>query len=221
MGGRVTMRDNDMFGMNNLSMPNAPSLQPLLYRPLARRSHKLGRVATQAFRDIGRLLHPPLLVPQTGLLEKLREVAMNASHQDRSIVELQNKVRQSHQVLAIVRTVFPLTLFPDSVVVDRTKVTIIHRTFFWSAETISFQIEDILNVSASVGPFFGSLTVASRVMSTIDHFQVHHLWRHDAIVLKHIIQGYIIAKNNKMNTDHLSPGELVALLSELGIDSDR
>jgi hypothetical protein len=217
------MRENDMFSMNNLSVDNTPSLQPLLYGPIVRQSHKLGRVATKAFRDIGRLLHPPLLLPQTtGLLEKLREVVV--SDRDRlgqSVVELQNKVRQSHQVLAIVRTVFPLTLFPDSIVVDRTKVTIIHRTFFWSAETISFQIEDILNVSASVGPFFGSLTIASRVMSTIDHFHVNHLWRRDAIVLKHIIQGYIIAKHNNMDTDHLSQGELVALLSELGIDSDR
>lgn len=215
------MRENDMFGMNNLSVNNTPSLQPLFYGPIVRQSHKLGRVATKAFRDISRFLHPPVLLPQTGLLERLREVAMSAQNSAGATTELQKKVRQSHQVLAIVRTVFPLTLFPDSIVVDRTKVTIIHRTFFWSADTISFQIEDILNVSASVGPFFGSLTVASRVMSTIDHFNVNYLWRRDAIALKHIIQGYIIAKHNHMDTDNLSQSELVATLSELGIDSDR
>lgn len=216
------MRENDMFEMNNLSINNTPSLQPIFYEQLVRQSHKLGRVATKAFRDISRLLHTPVLLPQTGLLEKLREVATSArAGGDRSATELQQKVRRSHQVLAIVRTVFPLTLFPDSIVVDRTKVTIIHRTFFWSAETISFQIEDILNVSASVGPFFGSLTVVSRVMSTVDHFNVNYLWRRDAIALKHIIQGYIIAKHSHMDTDHLSQGDLVATLSELGIDSDR
>ena len=216
------MRENDMFEMNNLSINNTPSLQPIFYGPIMRQSHKLGRVATKAFQDISRLLHSPVLLPQTGLLEKLREVAASAQNSSsKSTTDLKKKVRQSHQVLAIARTVFPLTLFPDSVVVDRSKVTIIHRTFFWSAETISFQIEDILNVSASVGPFFGSLTIASRVMSTVDHFHVNYLWRRDAIALKHIIQGYIIAKHSHMDTEHLSQGDLVATLSELGIDSDR
>jgi hypothetical protein len=213
------MRENELIGLNNLTAPNAPSLRPTFYEPIVLQSHKLGRVATKAFHDIGRFLHTPVTVPQTGFLEKLREVTVN--HKNIAVADLRKKVQRSHQVLAIVRTVFPLTLFPDSIVVDRTKVTIIHRTFFWSAETISFQIEDILNVSASVGPFFGSLTIASRVMSTVDHFQVLHLWRRDAIALKHIIQGYVIAKHSDMDTEHLSQNELVATLSELGIDSDR
>lgn len=213
------MRENEMIRLNNLTTPTAPSLRPTFYEPLVHQSHKLGRVATKAFHDIGRFLHTPVVVPQTAFMERLREVT--TSHKNNIISDLRQKVQRSHQVLAIVRTVFPLTLFPDSIVVDRTKVTIIHRTFFWSAETISFQIEDILNVSASVGPFFGSLTIASRVMSTVDHFQVTHLWRRDAIALKHIIQGYVIAKHSSIDIEHLSQNELVAALSELGIDSDR
>lgn len=216
------MRENEMIRLNNLTTPATPLLRPPFYEPLVLQSHKLGRVATKAFHDIGRFLHTPVLLPQTGLVEKLREITTNATNHNAAVIsELRRKVQQSHQVLAIVRTVFPLTLFPDSIVVDRTKVTIIHRTFFWSAETISFQIEDILNVSASVGPFFGSLTIASRVMSTEDHFRVDHLWRRDAIALKHIIQGYVIAKHSGMDTARLPQNELVAALSELGIDSDK
>jgi hypothetical protein len=217
------MRDNEMIGMNNLTVENAPSIHPL-YEPIMRQNQKLGRVATKAFHEIGRLLMPHhTLTRQRDLIGRLRQISQASLHMNvgKTPSTLRAEVRKSHQLLAIAKTVFPLTLFPDSVVVDRTKVTIIHRTFFWSAETISFQIDDILNVSASVGPFFGSLTIASRVMSTVDHFYVNYLWRRDAVALKHIIQGYIIAKHNDMNTDHLSPGELVAMLSELGIDSDR
>jgi hypothetical protein len=216
------MRENEMIRLNDLTTPTTPSLRPIFYEPIVHQSHKLGRVATKAFHEIGRLLHTPVVMPQTGFMEKLREISTAATNRNNAeVADLRKKVRRSHQVLAIVRTVFPLTLFPDSIVVDRTKVTIIHRTFFWSAETISFQIEDILNVSASVGPFFGSLTIASRVMSTEDHFQVQHLWRRDAIALKHIIQGYVIAKHSDMDTERLSRNELVATLGELGIDSDR
>lgn len=210
-----------MIRLNDLTASTTPSLKPIFYDPIVQQSHKLGRVATKAFHDIGRLLHTPVVMSQTGFMDRLREITASAGHNNSIVTELRKKVQRSHQVLAIVRAVFPLSLFPDSIVVDRTKVTIIHRTFFWSAETISFQIEDILNVSASVGPFFGSLTIASRVMSTEDHFRVDRLWRRDAIALKHIIQGYVIAKHSGMDTERLARNELVATLSELGIDSDR
>jgi len=65
------------------------------------------------------------------------------------------------------------------------------------------------------------LTVASRVMSTIDHFQINHFWRNDAIRLKHIIQGYVIAQHNKIDTAHLSRKELIDTIVELGQDSNK
>ena len=132
--------------------------------------------------------------------------------------DLKKIVKQSHEVLASANTVFPVSLFPDTVVVDRTKVTITRRNFFWSSDVMSIRIEDVLNVSASVGPLFGSLTVASRVMSTIDHFQINFFWRNDAIHLKHMIQGYVIAQHNNIDTAHLNKEDLVKTLEELGQD---
>jgi len=134
--------------------------------------------------------------------------------------DLRKIVSQSHEVLVSANTVFPISLFPDTVTVDRTKVTITKRDFFWSSDVMSIRIEDVLNVSASVGPLFGSLTVASRVMSTIDHFQINHFWRNDAIRLKHIIQGYVIAQHNNIDTAHLSKKDLIDTLLELGLDSN-
>lgn len=134
--------------------------------------------------------------------------------------DLRKIVSQSHEVLVSANTVFPLSLFPDTVTVDRTKVTITKRDFFWSSDVMSIRIEDVLNVSASVGPLFGSLTVASRVMSTIDHFQINHFWRNDAIRLKHIIQGYVIAQHNNIDTAHLNKKDLIDTLLELGLDSN-
>lgn len=134
--------------------------------------------------------------------------------------DLKKTVNRSHEILMTANTVFPITLFPDSVTVDRTKVTITRRDFFWSSNVLSIRIEDVLNVQVSVGPFFGSLTIASRVMSTIDHFQINHLWRNDAIRLKHIIQGYVIAQHNSIETSHLDRNNLVETLIELGHDTN-
>ncbi len=132
--------------------------------------------------------------------------------------ELKHMIRRSNDVLASATTVFPFDLFPDSIVVDRTKVTITKRNFFWSEQVMSIRIEDVLNVSVASGPFFGALTIASRVMSTEDHFTTRFFWRKDAAHLKHIIQGYVIARHNRIDTKHLSRDNLIKTLEELGQD---
>ena len=139
----------------------------------------------------------------------------------RKIDKLRNMAKRSHEVLVSVNTVFPMTLFPSTVIVDRTKVTIISRTFFFTSKTISIRIEDILNVSCTLGPFFGSVVVSSRVMNSTDHFEIDLFWRHDAIRLKHIIQGYMIAQHNDVDISNLSRDELVEHLAELGHENDR
>jgi hypothetical protein len=202
----------------------SPSTRPSTYELLIRQSGKLGAVATKAFSDLRHILHHEItLPPAEQFLNSFPRVSKKKVIKKRGfeeIEELKAMVKKSHQVLASVRTVFPVTLFPNSIVLDRSKITIIERNFFWSAKAVSIQVEDVLNVSNSVGPIFGSLTIASRVMSSVDHFQINYLWRGDAIFLKHIIQGYVIAKHSKIDTSNLSRAEMIETLSELGLDSD-
>lgn len=134
-----------------------------------------------------------------------------------TINNLKKVVKQSREVLCQANTVIlPMNLFPDTVMVDRTRITIVKRTFFWSANVISISIDDVLNVSTSVGPFFGSLTISSRVMNSTDHFETDYFWRKDALYLKHIIQGYVIAHQNNIATDQLTREQLIETLLELG-----
>jgi hypothetical protein len=203
------------------------------YNFLVKLSKRLGVVATKSFVDVRSFLNQEItLSPAERFLNTMPimkrkptddaaavgEAATQATLD--SAANLKKVVEQSHEVLASANTVFPVTLFPDTVYVDRTKVTIVRRNFFWSSDVMSIRIEDVLNVSASVGPLFGSLTVASRVMSTIDHFQINHFWRNDAMHLKHIIQGYVIAQHNNIDTAHLNKDDLVKTLQELGHDSN-
>lgn len=134
--------------------------------------------------------------------------------------DLKKLVKRSNDVLATASTVFPFDLFPNTVTLDRTKLTIVQRSFFWSEQVMSIRIEDILNVTTGVGPFFGSLTIASRVMSSEDHFTINYFWKDDAVSLKHVIQGYVIAQHNNIKTSHLSRDELVKTLSQLGHDKN-
>lgn len=216
---------------------------PSGYNFLLRISRQLGGVATKSsfLHDVRHFMSQPITYDsparwwETGVSllkggeqaqpQQSRRSSLQNQHDKKNPEEQRQKdlrkiVSQSHEVLVSANTVFPIALFPDTVTVDRTKVTITKRDFFWSSDVMSIRIEDVLNVSASVGPLFGSLTVASRVMSTIDHFQINHFWRNDAIRLKHIIQGYVIAQHNNIDTAHLSKDELTETLLELGIDSN-
>ena len=132
--------------------------------------------------------------------------------------ELRNAIRGSNQVLATASTVFPLTLFPDTITVDRAKVTITRRNFFKAAEVMSLRIEDILNVTANVGPLFGSVKIASRVFSSEKPYVVDRFWREDALKLKRVMQGYIIALEKKIDCSQLSTDELAHMLDRLGKD---
>lgn len=221
----------------NSSAPRAVQQSPRNYNFLVQMSRRLGNVATQSsfIHDVKSFMNHEITYGAPGKWwdtsvamirgdkpgESSDKQANDSKDNQASKEEdLKKLVTQSHEVLMAVNTVFPLTLFPDTVAVDRTKVTITRRDFFWTSDVMSIRIEDVLNVSATVGPLFGSLTIASRVMSTIDHFQVKHLWRADAIRMKQIVQGYVIAQHNNIDTAHLAKKELVETLIELGHDSN-
>lgn len=146
--------------------------------------------------------------------------------QQQTRAEAESKLRQavggSREVLVSATTVFPFTLFPDTITIDRTKMTIAHRTFFQVAEVSSFNVDDILNVAANVGPFFGSLSITTRFFEGENKpCEVKYLWREDALRIKRILQGYVIAVQKRIDCSHFSRDELVRMLNQLGGSEDR
>lgn len=189
-----------------------------------KRNVKLGSTATTAYSRVIDFLTQDVENILPGTFRNLDSnkpttpstTTKKENDRNKEVRQLKRLVRRSNDILASATTVFPFDLFPDTVTVDRTKVTIVNRSFFWTEQVMSIRIEDVLNVTTSVGPFFGSLTIASRVMSSEDHFTTRFFWKQDAVHLKHIIQGYVIAQHNKIKTSHLSREELIETLGQLG-----
>lgn len=134
--------------------------------------------------------------------------------------KLRSIADSAHEVLFSTQSVFPFMLFPDSITVDRIKVTVVQRAFFRVSEVNSFQIEDILNVEGDTGPFFGSLKIYTRFFST-EPLRINYLSRKDTIFIKRILQGYNIARQRKIECMHIPRDELVALLYDLGGESSN
>lgn len=217
-------------------LSNAPAQKPR-YTFFANTGKKVGIVATRTYFRLKQFLNQEIPLPSAKNLFSHRNTPQTHSNLPSKPIEnteknsatkdpepesgenLRNLATRSHEILASITTVFPFTLFPDTLLLDRTKITIIKRNFFFSSEVMSIRIDDILNVTSGIGPFFGSITIASRVLSSEDHFTINYFWRHDAVEMKHLIQGYVIAQHNGIDTKHLEKKELLATLSELGHDS--
>lgn len=145
--------------------------------------------------------------------------AMNKKDEDRARKEesekLQEVAEESHDILAEARTVFPFTLFPDIVTIDKHKLTVVHRTFFNVEQTVSVPIENIKNVEADHGPVFGSITITS------DNFvnntqKLNYLKRSDARTIQRLLQGAIVAVKEGVNVNEVPTKRLRKLLIDLG-----
>jgi hypothetical protein len=130
--------------------------------------------------------------------------------------ELRNAIRGSNQVLATATSV--LALFPDTLTIDRAKLTVTKRNFFSAAEVMSMRIEDVLNVTASMGPLFGTVKIVSRVLNTEKPYVIGRFWRRDAERLKRVTQGYVIALQRNIDCSSLGTTELANMLIKLGQD---
>lgn len=134
----------------------------------------------------------------------------------RAIQELHKVARDSRVVLARASAVFPLTLFPSTIAVDRSQVAITKRTFFFAGNVTSIQIDDVLNVTAIVGPFFGRIRIATRFFDPDKPYEVDHFWRDDALRIAAILNGLVVARANGIDLSALSGVELVETLKRVG-----
>lgn len=123
---------------------------------------------------------------------------------------------KAHDTLFKADTVFPFTLFPDTITLDREKLTIANRIFFRVAKIVSVPIADLLNVEADVGPFFGSIHVTSRYFAATTPRSVRFLSRANAVKLQRLLQGYIIAHERKIDCTEIDRDQLIILLNDLG-----
>jgi hypothetical protein len=121
----------------------------------------------------------------------------------------------SHDVLFTAKTIFPFALFPDTISMDRQQLTIIHRPFFMTANSISVHIDDVLNVESDVGPFFGSVHIFSKFF-TNDIKSINFLSRDSALKIQRLVQGYMIAHHRKIDCSTIEKRQLIVLLNDLG-----
>lgn len=128
---------------------------------------------------------------------------------------IQEVKEQTEEVLYEAETVFPFTLFPDTLKLDREKFTMAQRNFFRTATISSVPVSEIMSIEANVGPFFGSLHLILRFFNDNEK-NFTYLWRQDAINLQRLIHGFIIAHHKGIDLSKVPTHELRETLTQIG-----
>jgi hypothetical protein len=157
--------------------------------------------------------NPTPTISQTSSPDQKQEFSKFSPEETRE--KLQKAIQGSGEILATATTVF--TLFPDTLVLDRAKLTLTKRRFFKTAEVMSIRIEDLLNITGEISMFLGSVKVTSRIAS-MEPYTIGNFWRQEVIHLKRVTQGYIIALQRGIDCSALPCIELAQLLDKLGED---
>jgi hypothetical protein len=131
-------------------------------------------------------------------------------------------VERNNYVLFQAQALFPLDFFPDKIIIDMTKVTIIAKSFFATEHVTAIPLKSISDIFMQTSLFTASLTVMylphSDRPSAIqpEEAKILALSRKDAIIAKDIIRGMVIAHEDNIDLTNIKLEDLRSKLQELG-----
>lgn len=123
-------------------------------------------------------------------------------------------VKRSRTIVYKARTVFPFDLFPNDLIIDMTKVTLVTRNFFFSGQTQSVYIRDIMDVIIETGPLFSTLRIVDSGFVQ-NKLAVKYLSRSTAMKARQIIEGLIAASKAGVDMTKIGRAEVLDRLPEL------
>lgn len=124
-------------------------------------------------------------------------------------------VDQCEVPLLKITTVFPFVFFPNDVIVDVNKVTIIFRNFFASEQVHSVLVKDISDVVVETNPIFAVLKIVD-IGYTDNTIDINYLKRSDAEKARRVIQGLVMIQRNGIDLSKVECDDLLQKVENLG-----
>ncbi len=101
------------------------------------------------------------------------------------------------RILARFRQIFPLTIFPDELIIEEKRIIWIQKNAFWSDQVISIMATDIACVNASAGPVFGRVHVKS--LTGGPEITLDKLTRNDIYQIRSLVEGIALASREGLH----------------------
>src|SRR5580700_6883542 len=122
---------------------------------------------------------------------------MDQTSSDKAMQALNRAVWDSNEVLVTANTTSKL--YKDTLTLNRAKLFAEKRSVLGAVDDMSVRIEDVLNISATLGPISGTIKIATKFNTPGTPYSIGPFRRKDALRLKRIVQGYIIALQRKID----------------------
>ncbi len=95
------------------------------------------------------------------------------------------------RVLGRFNQIFPLTLFPDQLIIEELRIIHLQRNGPWSQFVNSIMATDIACVNASAGPFFGHIHIQS--LTGGPQIMVDSLHKSDVFKIRSLVEGIALS----------------------------
>lgn len=123
-------------------------------------------------------------------------------------------IDKTNAVIYETSSVFPFQLFPDRLIVDENKVTLIRKELFFK-RIVPIMYEDLLTVKVNRSFIFASIEFEVKRIS-IKPRPISYLRPRDATLTKKYIMGLVEAKRAKIDLSKLTTKQIREKLEEIG-----
>lgn len=121
---------------------------------------------------------------------------------------LDEAVDKDKTVLYKAKAVFPFDFFPNEIIIDMAKVTVIDRSFFLSGGVKSIYLRDIVDVEIEAGPLFSKLIIIDQYF-TETKIGIRYLKKSEALKCRELIMSLVGAIKTNVDVSKLDSRVLI------------
>lgn len=106
------------------------------------------------------------------------------------------------RILGRFQQVFPLSLFPDELIIEELRIVLIIKKGPWASDIVSTMATDIASVNASRGPFFGHVHIKS--LTGGPEILFDQIWGNEAYKIRSLVEGIAMGAREGLRVENKS-----------------
>lgn len=155
---------------------------------------------------------------QTVYVSNESERKQESSEESKKLTQLAS---ETSDVIYEVRSVFPFQLFPDKLIIDTNKITIVRKELFFK-RIIPISYEDLITVMVNRSIIFASIDFdVKRLDRSHNPRGITFLWPAKATIAKKYITGILTAKKAGVDFSKLTTTQIKKRLKEIGSGTEE
>lgn len=124
------------------------------------------------------------------------------------------KIAQQSKIVFRARSAFPFQLFPDEVIVETDKITVVHRTLLFK-KVHPVPLENMTSIAVTRGILFASVSFEITGFDE-NPGNITHLWPETAAKIKRYVVGLIQARKQNVDLSLISADEIRDYVEDIG-----